>query len=61
MKKIGVAILFLINLASVYATDSLVARSSHGMVVSAQHLATQVGVNVLKQGGNAVATRPLQM
>jgi len=28
--------------------------AQHGMVVSAQHLATQVGVNVLKQGGNAV-------
>src|SRR5213079_3727475 len=26
----------------------------HGMVVSAQHLATQVGVEVLKRGGNAV-------
>ena len=26
----------------------------HGMVVSAQHLATQVGVDILKQGGNAV-------
>ncbi|MBU6296910.1 MAG: gamma-glutamyltransferase [Alphaproteobacteria bacterium] len=26
----------------------------HAMVVTAQHLATQVGVNILKQGGNAV-------
>ncbi|MGH8319832.1 MAG: gamma-glutamyltransferase [Steroidobacteraceae bacterium] len=26
----------------------------HGMVVSAQHLATEVGVNILKEGGNAV-------
>ena len=26
----------------------------HGMVVTAQHLATQVGVDVLKRGGNAV-------
>ncbi|HVB40577.1 MAG TPA: gamma-glutamyltransferase, partial [Terriglobales bacterium] len=26
----------------------------HAMVVSAQHLATQVGVGILKQGGNAV-------
>jgi gamma-glutamyltranspeptidase/glutathione hydrolase len=26
----------------------------HAMVVSAQHLATEVGVNILKQGGNAV-------
>ena len=28
--------------------------AEHGMVVSAQHLATKVGVEVLKQGGNAV-------
>ena len=28
--------------------------AEHGMVVTAQHLATQVGVDVLKQGGNAV-------
>ena len=28
--------------------------AKHGMVVSAQHLATQVGVDILKQGGNAV-------
>lgn len=28
--------------------------SEHGMVVSAQHLASQVGIDVLKKGGNAV-------
>jgi gamma-glutamyltranspeptidase/glutathione hydrolase len=28
--------------------------AEHGMVVTAQHLATQVGVDVLKSGGNAV-------
>jgi gamma-glutamyltranspeptidase/glutathione hydrolase len=28
--------------------------AEHGMVVSAQHLATRVGVDVLKEGGNAV-------
>ncbi|MES1956292.1 gamma-glutamyltransferase [Salinisphaera hydrothermalis EPR70] len=28
--------------------------AQHAMVVTAQHLATKVGVNVLKQGGNAV-------
>ncbi|TAN04575.1 MAG: gamma-glutamyltransferase [Rhodanobacteraceae bacterium] len=28
--------------------------AKHGMVVTAQHLATQVGLNILKQGGNAV-------
>lgn len=29
-------------------------RAPHAMVVSAQHLATQVGVDILKQGGNAI-------
>ncbi len=28
--------------------------AEHGMVVTAQHLATQVGVDVLKRGGNAI-------
>jgi gamma-glutamyltranspeptidase/glutathione hydrolase len=28
--------------------------AEHGMVVTAQHLATQVGVDVLKKGGNAI-------
>jgi gamma-glutamyltranspeptidase/glutathione hydrolase len=34
--------------------DEPLVRAKHGMVVSAQHLATQVGVDILKQGGNAI-------
>src|SRR5690242_17703161 len=34
--------------------DEPLVTAKHGMVVSAQHLATQVGVDILKQGGNAV-------
>ena len=34
--------------------DAQPVREPHAMVVSAQHLATQVGVDILKQGGNAV-------
>jgi len=30
------------------------AHGRHGMVVTAQHLASQVGLNILEQGGNAV-------
>ncbi|MBN9274642.1 MAG: gamma-glutamyltransferase, partial [Mesorhizobium sp.] len=30
------------------------AKGEHGMVVTAQHLATDVGVEVLKRGGNAI-------
>ena len=46
----------------VFVAISLVARAAsvapvgaeHGMVVSAQHLATQVGVDTLRKGGNAI-------
>ncbi|WHZ19198.1 MAG: gamma-glutamyltransferase family protein [Rhodanobacteraceae bacterium] len=34
--------------------DEPLVAARHGMVVSAQHLATQIGVDILKQGGNAV-------
>ena len=39
--------------AALAASQAPVAAES-GMVVSAQHLATRVGVDVLKDGGNAV-------
>ncbi|MBU6478207.1 MAG: gamma-glutamyltransferase, partial [Xanthomonadaceae bacterium] len=34
--------------------DEPLVSAKHGMVVRAQHLATQVGVDILKRGGNAV-------
>ncbi len=40
--------------ASIQAASVAPVASEHGMVVSAQHLATQVGVDVLKKGGNAI-------
>ena len=43
----------LINLPAHAASQAPVA-AENGMVVSAQHLATRVGVDVLKDGGNAV-------
>ena len=43
----------LLSLAAQAASVAPVA-AEHGMVVSAQHLATQVGVDVLKRGGNAI-------
>jgi gamma-glutamyltranspeptidase / glutathione hydrolase len=36
------------------AASSRPVAAEHGMVVTAQHLATEVGVNTLKAGGNAV-------
>ena len=35
-------------------TTAVPVAAEHGMVVTAQHLATRVGVDVLKRGGNAV-------
>lgn len=40
--------------AAVHAASQAPVTGQHGMVVSAQHLATQVGVDVLRRGGNAV-------
>jgi gamma-glutamyltranspeptidase / glutathione hydrolase len=44
----------LIALAPALAASPQPIKADHGMVVTAQHLATDVGVDVLKSGGNAV-------
>ncbi|RWC48815.1 MAG: gamma-glutamyltransferase [Mesorhizobium sp.] len=41
-------------LTSGFAASPAPAKGEHGMVVTAQHLASEVGVEVLKKGGNAV-------
>ncbi|SIT54951.1 Gamma-glutamyltranspeptidase [Mesorhizobium prunaredense] len=41
-------------LAAAFAASPQPAKGEHGMVVTAQHLASEVGVEVLKKGGNAV-------
>ncbi|RWC57041.1 gamma-glutamyltransferase [Mesorhizobium sp.] len=41
-------------LTSGFAASPAPAKGEHGMVVTAQHLASDVGVEVLKKGGNAV-------
>ncbi|TGP51328.1 gamma-glutamyltransferase [bacterium M00.F.Ca.ET.159.01.1.1] len=54
---IGVALSLALSLtpsAAVFAASPAPAKGEHGMVVTAQHLATEVGVDVLKKGGNAV-------
>ncbi|WP_214471625.1 gamma-glutamyltransferase [Mesorhizobium sp. dw_380] len=40
--------------AALFAASPAPAKGEHGMVVTAQHLASEVGVEVLKKGGNAV-------
>ncbi|MER9351449.1 gamma-glutamyltransferase [Mesorhizobium sp. M0227] len=41
-------------LTSAFAASPQPAKGEHGMVVTAQHLASEVGIEVLKKGGNAV-------
>ncbi|SFT42579.1 gamma-glutamyltransferase [Mesorhizobium sp. YR577] len=43
-----------IPLSSAFAVSPEPLEAEHGMVVTAQHLASEVGVDVLKKGGNAV-------
>ncbi|TGV69788.1 gamma-glutamyltransferase, partial [Mesorhizobium sp. M00.F.Ca.ET.158.01.1.1] len=40
--------------AAVFAASPAPAKGENGIVVTAQHLASEVGVEVLKKGGNAV-------
>jgi gamma-glutamyltranspeptidase/glutathione hydrolase len=47
-------LLFFSLVSCVHAASVAPVAAEHGMVVTAQHLATDVGVDVLKKGGNAV-------
>jgi gamma-glutamyltranspeptidase/glutathione hydrolase len=49
-----VATALTLGLACAHAASVAPAAAENGMVVTAQHLATHVGVDVLKSGGNAV-------
>ena len=49
-----IASLLIVSWTSVQAASVAPVAAEHGMVVTAQHLATEVGVDVLKHGGNAV-------
>ena len=50
----GVATVLLTGMLSAQAASVAPVAAENGMVVTAQHLATRVGVDVLKDGGNAV-------
>lgn len=43
-----------LSCSSLYAASNLAVEAKNGMVVTSQHLASQVGVDILKMGGNAV-------
>src|SRR5213595_1200150 len=54
-----IAFSFAVLLATSQATTAFAAapapvKGEHGMVVTAQHLASEIGVEVMKQGGNAI-------
>jgi gamma-glutamyltranspeptidase / glutathione hydrolase len=50
----AIAAISITSFAPAYAASVAPVTAENGMVVSAQHLATKVGVDVLKRGGNAV-------
>ena len=51
---VAIASISITTIAPGHAASVAPVTAEHGMVVSAQHLATKVGVDVLKRGGNAV-------
>ncbi len=48
------ALALVLAVGGAHAASQAPVAAEHGMVVTAQHLATRVGVDVLKDGGNAV-------
>src|SRR5215207_1764622 len=54
LRAVVAASLVLAGASASNAASQAPVAAEHGMVVSAQHLATNVGVDVLKRGGNAV-------
>lgn len=49
-----VALIALCSQAPTHAASTVPVAAENGMVVSAQHLATRVGVDILKRGGTAI-------
>ncbi|WP_217647632.1 gamma-glutamyltransferase [Collimonas sp. OK412] len=54
MKPLAASALLLGLLGSVQAASAPAVEAKNGMVVTSQHLASQVGVDILKMGGNAI-------
>jgi gamma-glutamyltranspeptidase/glutathione hydrolase len=53
-RRIALGIATVVLASGVHAASLAPVGAEHGMVVTAQHLASQVGVDVLRKGGNAV-------
>ncbi|RZL92867.1 MAG: gamma-glutamyltransferase [Variovorax sp.] len=54
LRTVVAAAFALAGAAQLHAASQAPVAAENGMVVSAQHLATKVGVDVLKRGGNAI-------
>ncbi len=54
MRFLVAAIMLVLTAAPALAADPAPVAGSKGMVVSAQHLASDVGADILRQGGNAI-------
>jgi len=54
LKPLAASALLLGLLGSVQAASAPAVEAKNGMVVTSQHLASQVGVDILKMGGNAI-------
>lgn len=54
MKPLAASMLLLGLMGSVQAASAPAVEAKNGMVVTSQHLASQVGVDILKMGGNAI-------
>ena len=53
-RSVAAAVLSMTAFSAVQAASQAPVAAQNGMVVSAQHLATKVGVDVLQRGGNAI-------
>ncbi|WP_211455030.1 gamma-glutamyltransferase [Collimonas antrihumi] len=54
MKPLAASMLLVGLLGTVQAASAPAVEAKNGMVVTSQHLASQVGVDILKMGGNAI-------